>query len=60
MNRMDELKALASERGLDSVLVFDESNIRALTGVVCDSACLTLDAIYTDFRYAAMIRRTAP
>jgi Xaa-Pro aminopeptidase len=60
MNRMEELKALASERGLDSVLVFDESNIRALTGVVCDSACLTLDAIYTDFRYAAMIRRTVP
>ena len=60
MKRMEELKKLAVRRRLDAVLVFDRANIRALTGIDCDSACLTSEAIYTDFRYAAMIRRSAP
>jgi Xaa-Pro aminopeptidase len=60
MKRMEALRRMAADRRLDQVLVFDEYDIRSLTGVVCDSACLTLEAIYTDFRYAPMIRRTAP
>jgi Xaa-Pro aminopeptidase len=60
MKRMEALRRIAADRRLDQVLVFDEYDIRSLTGVVCDSACLTLEAIYTDFRYAPMIRRTAP
>lgn len=58
--RMENLRALAVKRRLDSLYIFDQADIRALTGVDCDAACLTLDAVYTDFRYAAMIRRTAP
>lgn len=60
MKRIEQLKKLAVRRRLDTLLVFDQANIRALTGIDCDSACLTPEAIYTDFRYAAMIHRTAP
>ena len=60
MNRTEQLAKIAARHRLDDVLVFDEADIRALTGVECDSACLTLEAFYTDFRYAAMVRRVAP
>ena len=60
MNRIDELKKVLARKRLDQILIFDQANIRALTGVDCDAACLTYDAIYTDFRYTAMIHRTAP
>ena len=60
MTRMEELKRTAARRRLDDIMVFGEANIRALTGIDCDSACLTAEAVYTDFRYAAMIRRTVP
>ena len=69
-SRIDGLVEAARRRGLDSVLVCNQANIRALTGVNCDNAVLTLSpsahsasakaAIYTDFRYAAMIHRVAP
>jgi Xaa-Pro aminopeptidase len=57
---MDELKRLAKRLRLDQVMVFSEPNIRALAQVDCDSACLTADAVYTDFRYAPMFRRLVP
>ena len=60
MNRIDRLAEIAARHRLDDVLVFNEADIRALTGVECDSACLTLKAFYTDFRYAAMVHRVAP
>ena len=60
MNRIDRLAEIAARHRLDDVLVFNEADIRALTGVECDSACLTLKAFYTDFRYAAMVHRLAP
>jgi Xaa-Pro aminopeptidase len=60
MMRLEKLKKIALDYRLDDVLIFDEANIRALTGIECDSACLTLGAIYTDFRYVAMIHRLAP
>lgn len=60
MNRIDQLAKIAARHRLDDVLVFNEANIRALTGIECDCACLTLNAFYTDFRYAAMVHRLAP
>ncbi len=56
---------------LDAFILFNEFNIRALTGVACDSAVLVLKfnkgkvvthdlTFYTDFRYIPMVHRTAP
>ena len=68
--RLKELKRLAARRKLDQVLVMDQANIRALTGVNCDNAVVVLKrqertgdystAFYTDFRYAPMVHRVAP
>jgi Xaa-Pro aminopeptidase/Xaa-Pro dipeptidase len=60
MNRIEELKNALADKRLDQLLICDQANIRALTGVECDAACLNMDAIYTDFRYVAMIHRVAP
>jgi Xaa-Pro aminopeptidase len=60
MTRLDKLAGIARRLKLDRFMVFGEANIRALTGVACDAACLTEEGIYTDFRYAAMFRRVAP
>ena len=69
-SRIDRLVEAARRRGLDRVLICSQANIRALTGVNCDNAVLSLApsarsacakaVIYTDFRYAAMIHRVAP
>lgn len=63
----DRLAAFAAKvegRGLDAAVVFGQSNIRCLTGVDCDNACLLVGGgkvvFYTDFRYAPAARRTAP
>jgi len=58
--RVDELKRIARRRKLEQVLVRDQANIRALTGINCDNAVLTTEAIYTDFRYVPMVHRVAP
>lgn len=58
--RFCELKRLAERLKLDDFFVFDPADILALTGIDCDSACLSKNAIYTDFRYTAAIHRTAP
>ena len=70
--RLDELQKIAKRRKLDVVLVRNEANIRALTGIVCDNAVLAVKrfsgcavkkfrvALYTDFRYASMVHRVAP
>lgn len=58
--RIDELRKLAAKRRLDQIVVRDEANVRALTGVRCDNAILTLDGFYTDFRYVPMVHRVAP
>jgi len=53
-----------SERRLDAAVVFGRANVRSLTGVDCDNACLLVgggkSVFYTDFRYAPEVRRTAP
>ena len=57
---------LAKRRKLDRVLVANQANVRALTGVNCDNAVLELEtergfvALYTDFRYVPMVHRVAP
>jgi len=58
--RTEELLKLSRRRHLDQVLVRDPANLRALTGLSCDNAVLTADAIYTDFRYVPMVHRVAP
>ena len=62
--RTDELLRIARRRKLDRVLVTEQANVRALTGVNCDNAVVeaTGDWIvfYTDFRYVPMVHRVAP
>ena len=66
--RIEELRKLLLRRKLDSILIFDQANIRALTGVNCDAGCLELAepdkparaVFYTDFRYVPMVHRVAP
>ena len=69
-SRLEELAKVARRRRLDLVLVCDQANIRALTGVNSDNAVLTVAAagngvasktvLYTDFRYVSMVHRVAP
>ena len=62
--RLGAFVAKLRERKLDCALVYGEANIRSLTGVACDSACLVVSArtvvLFTDFRYVPMVHRTAP
>ena len=62
--RTEELRKLAKRRNLDLVLVANQANIRALTGINCDNAILVSRlssyVLYTDFRYVPMVHRVAP
>lgn len=67
--RRSELERRAEEKGLDAVIVASPANVKAFSGVDCDSAVLELRerrgggwdaALYTDFRYAPMVRRLFP
>jgi len=70
--RIDELVKIARRRKLDQILVRNQANVRALTGINCDNAVLELrqsdrrlhptpaPALYTDFRYVPMVHRIAP
>ena len=66
--RLEELTKIARRRRLDQVLVANEANIRALTGITCDNAILQLatrnsqfaTSFFTDFRYIPMVHRVAP
>ena len=70
--RTDELERIAKRRKLDLVLVANQANIRALTGINCDNAVLKVArlrgcevakfgvTLYTDFRYVPMVHRVAP
>ena len=69
-SRLDELARTARRRRLDRVLVCNQANILALTGVNCDNAILSVEpgardakpgvALYTDFRYFSMVHHVAP
>ena len=66
--RLEELTKIVRRRRLDQVLVANEANIRALTGITCDNAILQTfqtsqtfqTCLYTDFRYVPMVHRVAP
>lgn len=70
--RTEELEKVAKRRKLDLVLVANQANIRALTGINCDNAVLEVlrfrgfevsrfgVTLYTDFRYIPMAHRVAP
>ena len=66
--RTEELEKVAKRRKLDLVLVANQANIRALTGINCDNAILQTfqtsqtfqTCLYTDFRYVPMVHRVAP
>lgn len=69
--RIDALLEAARNMKLDRVLVCNQANIRAFTGVDSDNAVLSLEldtrsgecvkvVIYTDFRYIPMVHRVAP
>jgi len=58
------VKAVAKRR-LDAALVFGQSNVRGLTNVDSDNACLLVRpdgtvTLFTDFRYVPMVHRVAP
>ena len=64
-SRLARLAARIGQLGLDFALVRNEANVRALTGVACDNACLAVSAagevvLHTDFRYVPMVHRVAP
>lgn len=59
MNASRDLSRLASRRRLSQVLICDPANVKAFSGMDCDNAVVTLDALYTDFRYIPMARRLA-
>ena len=70
--RTEELTKIAKRRKLDLVLIADQANIRALTGINCDNAVLRVSKfqgskvsrfqveLFTDFRYVPMVHRVAP
>ena len=63
--RLAAFAAKIRERGLDAALVHTEPNVKALTGLDCDNACVVVRAngktvFYTDFRYIPMVERCAP
>ena len=63
--RIAALAEYLKKEKLDAALVFDEFNVRALTGIECDNACLVVvpgkpATFFTDFRYVPMVHRVAP
>lgn len=63
--RLAAFAAKLRRRGLDAALVVDPANVKALTGLDCDNACLLAKAggdvvFHTDFRYVPMVHRLAP
>ncbi len=63
--RLKMLFGRLARRRLDAAVIRLEANVRAFAGIECDNAVLVLTpdgraALYTDFRYAPMVRRVAP
>jgi len=64
-NRLEAFAKRIAKRHLDGALVFGESNVRGLTEVSSDNACLWVRpdgavTLFTDFRYVPMVHRVAP
>lgn len=67
--RLDDFVKVVAERKLDAAIVYNQANVRSLTGVDCDNAALVFERtksggcdirFYTDFRYVPMVHRVAP
>ncbi len=66
--RLDDFVELVRSRNLDAAILYNQANIRSLTGVDCDNAALVVEIrkgkseirFYTDFRYVPMVHRIAP
>lgn len=67
--RLDDFVKVVVERKLDAAIVYNQANVRSLTGVDCDNAALVFERtksggcdirFYTDFRYVPMVHRVAP
>ena len=68
-SRLDDFVKIVRERKLNAAIVFNQANVRSLTGVDCDNAALVIEfakngrsdiRFYTDFRYVPMVHRVAP
>ena len=63
--RLGAVVRMAAAKKLDAVIVFTQTNRRALTGVDCDNGALVIEpgrrtVFHTDFRYTTMAERVAP
>ena len=68
-SRLDDFVKIVRERKLDAAIVYNQANVRSLTGIDCDNAALVVEfakggkvdvRFYTDFRYVPMVHRVAP
>ncbi len=63
-SRLSDFVLKLADKDLDAAVIFSQHNIRSLTGVDCDSACLLVTkkrtVFYTDFRYLPAVERLAP
>ena len=62
--RIEEVEAVLRTKKLDQIVIRDQANLRAVTGINCDNGILTVQkgkpVFYTDFRYIPMVHRVAP
>ena len=63
--RLAAFAGVLREKQLDAAVVFNQANVKSLTGIDCDNACLLVKAdgtvvFHTDFRYVPMVHRVAP
>ena len=63
--RLAAFAGVLREKQLDAAVVFNQANVRSLTGIDCDNACLLVKAdgtvvFHTDFRYVPMVHHVAP
>ncbi len=64
--RLQAFRTVLRKREVDLALIFNQANVKALTGVDCDNACLVIRAeseqvlFLTDFRYVPAVERLAP
>ena len=64
LHRLEQFARYLKEEQLSAALVYDEFNVRALTGIECDNACLVVTpdsepVFFTDFRYIPMVHRVS-
>lgn len=62
--RIEEVKKVLTAKKLDQIVIMNQANLRAITGINCDNGILSVTSktsvFYTDFRYIPMVHRVAP